>query len=102
MLVLDISCQHLGDACKLESFCAPLGHRVGEYTILQNIYLYWIYAAKNLGKIYMSVEYIYWGMDVSWRVSVRSSGAVLGNYTFLQNIYLYCRVFEIYTRDHQF
>ena len=30
----------------------------------------------------MSVEYIYWGMDVSWRVSVRSSGAVLGNYTF--------------------
>ena len=29
MLILDISCQHLGDDCKLEGFCVPFGHRVG-------------------------------------------------------------------------
>ena len=33
ILVLDISCQHLGDECKLEGFCVPFGHRVGECTI---------------------------------------------------------------------
>ena len=38
MLVLDISCQHLGDECKLEGFCVPFGHRVGESTFLK-IYL---------------------------------------------------------------
>ena len=27
MLVLDISCQQLGDECKLEGFCVPFGHR---------------------------------------------------------------------------
>ena len=26
-MILDISCQHLGDECKLEGFCVP-GHRV--------------------------------------------------------------------------
>ena len=35
-------CQHFGDACKLKSFCA-------EFSFLQNLYLYWIYAANNLG-----------------------------------------------------
>ena len=35
MLVLDISCQHLGDECKLEGFCVPFGHRVGECTFLK-------------------------------------------------------------------
>ena len=35
MLVLDISCQHLGDECKLEGFCVPFGHKVGECTILE-------------------------------------------------------------------
>ena len=34
MLALNISCQHLGDECKLEGFCAPFGRRVGEYTFL--------------------------------------------------------------------
>ena len=30
-LVLDISCQHMGDESKLEGFCVPFGHRVGKY-----------------------------------------------------------------------
>ena len=29
MLVLNISCQHLGEECELESFCAPFGRRIG-------------------------------------------------------------------------
>ena len=33
-----MSCQHLGDECKLKGFCAPFGRRVGEYTFL-NIYV---------------------------------------------------------------
>ena len=35
MLVLDILYQHLGDECKLEGFCVPFGHRVGECTFLK-------------------------------------------------------------------
>ena len=35
MLVLDISCQHLGDECKLDGFCVPFGHKVGECTLLE-------------------------------------------------------------------
>ena len=35
MLVLDISCQHLGDECKLDGFCVPFGHKVGECTFLE-------------------------------------------------------------------
>merc|ERR1712016_238907 len=31
ILVLDINCQHLGNVCQLEGFCAPFGRRVGEY-----------------------------------------------------------------------
>ena len=30
MLVLDISCQLLGDECKLDSFCAPFGRGDGK------------------------------------------------------------------------
>ena len=48
---MDISCQPLGDECKLEGFCVPFGHRVGECTFLENVYLYWIYAANNLGSM---------------------------------------------------
>ena len=60
MLILDISCQHLGDECKLEGFCVPFGHRVG---IFRNIYLDWIFDANNLGsichlKIYVDIGYI--------------------------------------------
>merc|ERR1719222_1329411 len=33
ILVLDINCQHLGDVCQLEGFCAPFGRRVGEYVL---------------------------------------------------------------------
>ena len=35
MLILDISCQHLGDECKFEGFCVPFGNRVGECTLLE-------------------------------------------------------------------
>ena len=35
---MDISCQPLGDECKLEGFCVPFGHRVGECTFLENVY----------------------------------------------------------------
>ena len=55
MLILDISCQHLGDECKLEGFCVPFGHRVGECTFL---------------KIYICIEYMLptmWGVYVSWK-----------------------------------
>ena len=63
MLALNISCQHLGDECKLEGFCVPFGHRVGECTFLENAYLYWIYAANILGSmcqlnIYVGIGYI--------------------------------------------
>ena len=34
MLVMDISCQHLGDECNLEGFLVPFGHRVGGMYIL--------------------------------------------------------------------
>ena len=48
MLALNISCQHLGDECKLEGFCAPFGRRVGEYTFL-NIYVGIEYIMPTLG-----------------------------------------------------
>ena len=85
MLVLDISCQHLGDECKLDGFCVPFGHRVGECTFLKFIFLLDIWC-QQFGE-YMSVEYIWywiyhantWGMNVSWRVSVYPSDTGLGN-----------------------
>ena len=62
MLVLDISCQQLGDECKLKGFCVPFGHRVGECTFLENAYFYSIHAANNLGSmcqlnIYVGIGY---------------------------------------------
>ena len=33
IFVLDITCQILGDGCKLESFIVPFGHRVGRMYI---------------------------------------------------------------------
>ena len=48
MLVLDISCQQLGDECKLKGFCAPFGRRVGEYTFL-NIYVGIEYIMPTMG-----------------------------------------------------
>ena len=47
-LVLNISCQHLGEECELESFCAPLGRRVGECTFF-NIYVGIEYIMPTLG-----------------------------------------------------
>ena len=32
-MVLDISCQHLEDECKLKGFCAPFVRRVGVCTL---------------------------------------------------------------------
>ena len=39
MLILDISCQHLEDECKLEGFCVPFRHRVWKCTFKKNILL---------------------------------------------------------------
>ena len=74
-----ISCQQLGEECKLEGFCVPFGHRVGECTFLENAYFYSIYAPNNLGSMcQLNVQYtiyyicwywIYhannWGMNVN-------------------------------------
>ena len=51
MLILDISCQHLNNECKLEGFCVPFGHRVGECTFLENVYLYWICDVHNFWSV---------------------------------------------------
>ena len=32
ILILDTNCQHLGNICQLEGFCAPFGRRVRKYT----------------------------------------------------------------------
>ena len=59
-LVLNISCQHLGDECNLEGFLVPFGHRVGGmyifgiYVSWLNICLYWLYHANT------------WEMNVIW------------------------------------
>ena len=95
MLVLDISCQHLGDDCKLEGFCVPFGHRVWNVHLWKYIFVLDI-CCQPFGE-YMSVEYICWywiyhastwGMTVSWRVSVCPWGTGLGMYIY-ENIYLY-------------
>jgi hypothetical protein len=39
MMVLDISCQLLGDECKLDSFCAPFGRGDGKFSCLEMIFL---------------------------------------------------------------
>ena len=46
LLVLNISCQNLGDECELECFSAPFGRRVGEYMSVENIGWCWIYYAN--------------------------------------------------------
>ena len=57
MLVLDISCQHMGDECKLKSFCAPFGRRVGECTFLK-LYICIGYMLPTFGE-HTSVEFIH-------------------------------------------
>ena len=47
--VLDISCQQLGDECKLEGFCVPFGHRVGECTFLKMYICIGYVTPKRLG-----------------------------------------------------
>ena len=59
MLILDISCQHMGDECKLEGFCVPFGHRVGECTYLE---------------IYICIGYMMptiWWEYVTWRYMLK-------------------------------
>ena len=91
MLVLDISCQHLGDEWKLEGFLVPLEHGVGKY-------IFWdiIYFGKYILVKYICLLWIYhantWGMNVSWGVSMCPSGTEWGNIYFgilyiLGNIY---------------
>ena len=60
MLIMDISCQHLGDDCNLEGFFVPFGHTVGECTFLKIAILLDI-CCQQFGA-YVSVEYIcsYW------------------------------------------
>ena len=58
MLIMDISCQHLGDDCNLEGFFVPFEHRVGECTFLKITILLDI-CCQQFGE-YMSVEYICW------------------------------------------
>ena len=49
ILVLYISCQHLGDECKLGGFCAPFERRVGECKILE-LYICIGYILPTLGE----------------------------------------------------
>ena len=63
MLILDISCQHMGDECKLEGFCVPFGHRVGDCTYLEIYICIGYMTPKILGiichlKIYVDIVYI--------------------------------------------
>ena len=48
-----------GDACKLESFCAPFGRRIGEYTFFTKYIFVLDICSQQFGE-YMSVEYIRW------------------------------------------
>ena len=57
MLILDISCQHLGDDCKLEGFCVPFGHRVWNVHLWKNIFVLDI-CCQQFGE-YVSVENIW-------------------------------------------
>ena len=63
MLILDISCQHIGDECKLEGFCVPFGHRVGDCTYFEIYICIGYMTPKILGiichlKIFVDIVYI--------------------------------------------
>ena len=61
IFALDICCQHLGNICQLEGFCAPFGRKVKECTCC-NIYIYtYIFIGYMLPKFggHMSVEFIH-------------------------------------------
>ena len=67
MLVMDISCQHLGDAYKLEGFLVPFSTGWGniyfgilcfrKYILVEYICWYWIYHANTWGwgNIYLGI-----------------------------------------------
>ena len=72
MLILDISCQHLGDDCKLEGFCVPFGHRVWNVHLWKYIFVLDI-CCQQFGE-YVSLECIcwYWIYHTNtWRMNVR-------------------------------
>ena len=84
MLVLDISCQYLGDECKLEGFCAPFGRRVGECTFLK------LYSSitNDLGNIcqlniYVGIGYIM-GDECKLEGFCAAYGCMVGECTFLK------------------
>ena len=70
LLVLDISCQLLGDECKLDSFCAPFGRGDGKCTFLE---LHIDMKSNSLGhfrqlEAFVGIGYIMptiWG-NISW------------------------------------
>ena len=84
MFVWDISCQPLGEECKLGSFFATIGRVVVKCTFLKK-YILDIHS-QQFGTI-LTVEDMYMlvldiscqllGTNVSWLVSVRPSGAGL-------------------------
>ena len=78
-----MSCQHLGDECKLGGFCAPFRRRVGVCKFKNYIFVLDIFC-QHLGNICQLNIYHAnnWGMNVSWRVSVCPSGTGLENVHF--------------------
>ena len=93
-LLWDISCQQLGDECKLEGFCVPFGHREGKCICIE---------------IYICIGYM---LPTIWRACYRCMlildkscqkfgdncklggffvpfGHRVGECTFLENAYLY-------------
>ena len=63
-MILDIAFQHFGDECKLEGFCVPFGHRVGELTFLK-ICICIGYMLQTILGVYVS--WIYMILDISYQ-----------------------------------
>ena len=76
ILILDIFCQHLGDICQLEGFCASFGRRIGG--MILKIYIFVMdKVCQLLGNTYTSVEVIHWSVSV--RPGHRAQGTGLWN-----------------------
>ena len=92
MLILDISCQHLGDECKLGGFCVPFGHGVGECKLLEYIFVLDIWC-QQFGE-YMSLEDICWYIMPTLEDECKLNGFCVpfghrvGECTFLKFIFL--------------
>ena len=71
MLILDISCQHLGHDCKLEGFCVPFGHRVWNVHLWKYIFVLDIWC-KQFGE-YMSSQVKYMRVNKFIVKSIKTS-----------------------------